>query len=74
MNKTCPRCESKYWMTSLSLLETGDAMICVTRPTWREAAKGLTKLRASACADCGYFEFYAMDPKALWDEWRKQNA
>ena len=73
-SKTCPKCQSKHWMTGLPLFPGSELTVYVTPPTWLEAAKGMSGVRASVCGDCGYTEFYAVNPKVVLDEWRRQNA
>ncbi len=51
-----------------------DAYVVATLGTWKDNAKGASDLTASICADCGFTEFYATNPTAVWEEWRKQNA
>ena len=75
MNQACPKCESKRWMSDLSLVNSGETTVAVAvRPaTWSAMAKGVTQMQASVCADCGYTEFYAVNPQAVWEEWSKHN-
>lgn len=75
MAKNCPKCASERWMTGLKPLLSSSAVltVCVTPETWLEGRKGVSDLRVSVCADCGYVEWHAVTPEAVWDEWRKHH-
>lgn len=36
--------------------------------------KGHSDILANLCADCGYTELYASNPKAVWQEWQKHKT
>lgn len=71
----CPKCGSERWMTGLPLyLPVEGFAAIVRRPSFTEKPVGYTGFTSSICGACGYTEFHATDHKAVWDEWRKQNA
>jgi predicted nucleic-acid-binding Zn-ribbon protein len=74
MKETCPKCESARWMRGLALSASANISVTVTGGTWLAGAAGTTYFTASICGDCGFTEFYATNPKAVWEEWRKRNA
>lgn len=71
--QACPKCGSKRWMTGLTPFTDRTVRIAVNPPTWKDYAKGVSELKASACADCWYVELYAVTPSVMWEEWSKQN-
>lgn len=73
-DKTCPKCESRRWMTGLQFDPLSDLHLSVTKATWVREPKGATSFTASICGDCGYSEIFATKPLAVWDEWRLKNA
>lgn len=37
-------------------------------------SRGVSKLRATVCGNCGYTEFHAVEYPKMWDEWREENT
>lgn len=71
MDKVCPKCESKHWMTDLNLSVRPNTVYVALN--WTGIPKGTSELRVQMCAECGYTELYAVNPQAVWAEWSKQS-
>ncbi len=75
MNDACPRCSSVEWMTGLR----SDSFVYVVSATenrdfFGSGVKGHSDILANLCAECGYTELYAANPRAVWQEWQKRKV
>ncbi|MEZ5427127.1 MAG: hypothetical protein R2747_12730 [Pyrinomonadaceae bacterium] len=72
--KSCPDCNSQKIIPHVKVLERGDGNASYSLRVALEENpdalffKGRTysNIKASVCADCGFIQFYAEDPKTLW--------
>ena len=71
MAQSCPKCGSERWMTDLLPIDFEHGL-CVKQAGILSFAQGTSKLGAEACADCGFTEFYAKDPRELWTHWQER--
>jgi len=66
----CPKCGSSEWINDVNLDASGAIDI---RFATLPQESGRSRLRASFCGDCGYIEFYALNPRELLAAWRWQH-
>lgn len=70
--KSCPKCESRHWMTGLPVSARHSIYTHVGQSFWDGMV--ISTFQASVCGDCGYSELYAVKYEELWEEWRKKNT
>ncbi|MBC8138363.1 MAG: hypothetical protein H8F28_20995 [Fibrella sp.] len=61
-------------MTELKTFRQYDTVLCVAQETLLQRAKGVGCVRAEACGECGYVQYFLEKPHEVYEEWRKYNA
>ena len=73
--KECPECGSNKIISDLVLMDRAESFMELQfTAAWYRNPDALsfkngekTKVRATACGECGYLQTYLADPKRLWE-------
>jgi hypothetical protein len=78
--KSCPDCNSQKIVKDVIVLDKGDGSVNYRMQIAVDEKpdalifkqRNYSEIDADVCADCGYIQFYAGNPKILWDAYQIQ--